>query len=78
LKEHAAVPSIDITGDEALRLILREKLSSGGCALEAAWDLKKPKPDPWKKFKFGKALYQRQNLPKLSTAPFFSNLPIDF
>jgi hypothetical protein len=65
LKKPDAVPSKVITGDEAIRLILHEKLSSGDHLLDAALDTKKPKPNPWKKFKFGKALYQRKDSPKL-------------
>lgn len=65
LKKPEAVPSKVITGDEAIRLILQEKLSSGDHLLEAALDPKKPKPNPWKNFKFGKSLYQRHDPPKL-------------
>jgi len=65
LKKPEAVPSKVITGDEAIRLILHEKFSSGDHLLDAALDPKKPKPNPWKNFKYGKSLYQRKNLPKL-------------
>ena len=59
LKKPEVVPSKVITGDEAIRLILQEKLNSGDHLLDAALNPKKPKSNPWKKFKFGKALYQR-------------------
>jgi len=65
LKKPEAAPSKVITGDGAIRLILQEKLSSGDHLLEAALDPKKPKPNPWKNFKFGKSLYQRHDPPKL-------------
>ena len=65
LKTPEAAPSKVITGAEAIRLILQEKLSSGDHLLETALDPKKPKPNPWRNFKFGKSLYQRQDLPKL-------------
>jgi hypothetical protein len=65
LKKPEAVPSNVITGDEAIRLILQEKLNSGDHLLQAALDPKKPKPNPWKNFTFGKSLYQRQDPPKL-------------
>lgn len=65
LKKPEAVPSKVITGDEAIRLILQEKLSSGDHLLDAALDPKKPKPNPWKNFKYGKSLYQRHDPPKL-------------
>jgi hypothetical protein len=65
LKKPEALPLKVITGDEAIRLILQEKLSSGDHLLDAALDPKKPKPNPWKNFKFGKSLYQRRDLPKL-------------
>lgn len=64
-KKSEAVPSNIITGDEAIRLILQEKLSSGDHLLDAALDPKRPKLNPWKNFNFGKSLYQRRNLPKL-------------
>jgi hypothetical protein len=65
LKKPEAVPSKVITGDEAIRLILQEKLNSGDHLLDALLDPKKPKFNPWRNFKFGKSLYQRRNLPKL-------------
>ena len=65
LKKPKAVPSKVITGDEAIRLILQEKLSSGDHLLDAVLDPKKPKPNPWKNFKYGKSLYQRHDPPKL-------------
>lgn len=65
LKKPEALPSKVITGDEAIRLILQEKLSSGDHLLDAALDPKKPKPNPWKNFKYGKSLYQRHDPPKL-------------
>jgi hypothetical protein len=65
LKKPEAVPSKVITGDEAIRLILQEKLSSGDHLLDAILNPKKPKPNPWKNFKYGKSLYQRKNNPKL-------------
>jgi hypothetical protein len=65
LKKSDVAPAKVITGDDALQLIIQEKLSSGDYALDAALNPKKPKPNPWKNFKFGKSLYQRQNPPKL-------------
>ena len=65
LKKPEAVPSKVITGDEGICLILQEKLSSGDHLLDAALDPKKPKPNPWRNFKFGKSLYQRKDSPKL-------------
>jgi len=65
LKNPPAVPSKVITGDEAIRLILQEKLISEDHLLDAALNPKKPKSNPWRNFKFGKSLYQRQGLPKL-------------
>jgi len=65
LRKPEAVPSKVITGDKALRLILQEKLNSGDHLLDAALGPKKPKPNPWRNFKFGKALYQRKDNPKL-------------
>jgi hypothetical protein len=51
--------------DEAIRLIIQEKLYSGDHLLDAALDPKKPKSNPWRNFKLGKALYQRKDPPKL-------------
>jgi hypothetical protein len=65
LKKPEAASSKVITGDEAIRLILQEKLNSGDHLLDAVLDPKKIKSNPWKNFKFGKSLYQRQDLPKL-------------
>jgi hypothetical protein len=65
LKKPEAVPTKVITGDEAIRIILQEKLSSGDHLLDAALDPKKPKTNPWKNFKYGKSLYQRHDPPKL-------------
>lgn len=64
-KKPEAVPSKVITGAEAIRLILHEKLSSENHFLDAVLDPKKPKSNPWRNFKFGKALYQRKDHPKL-------------
>lgn len=65
LKKLEAAPSKVITGTEAIRLIIQEKLSSEDHLLQAALNPKKPKPNPWRNFKFGKSLYQRQVPPKL-------------
>lgn len=65
LRKPESAPSKVITGDEALRLILQEKSNSGDYLLAAALVSKNPKPNPWKKFKFGKSLYQRHDSPKL-------------
>lgn len=50
-----------ISGDQALRLILKEKLATQTTPPVA----KKPKPNPWRNFKYGKSLYQRSSPPKL-------------
>ena len=65
LKKPEAAPAKVITGDEAIRLILQEKLYSGDHLLDAALDPKKPKSNPWRNFKFGKSLYKRKDPPKL-------------
>ena len=65
LKKPEAAPAKVITGDEAIRLILQEKLNSGDHLLSAALDPKKPKSNSWRNFKFGKSLYQRKDPPKL-------------
>ena len=65
VKKPEAAPSKVITGAEAIRLILQEKLNSADHLLDTVLDPKKPKSNPWRNFKFGKSLYQRQNLPKL-------------
>ena len=65
LKKPEAAPAKVITGDEAIRLILQEKLYSGDHLLDAVLDPKKPKSNPWRNFKFGKSLYQRKDPPKL-------------
>ena len=54
-----AVPRV-ISGDEALLLILKEKLTDVQTPAAA-----KPKSNPWRNFKHGKALYQRSSPPKL-------------
>jgi hypothetical protein len=50
LKKPEAVPSKVITGDEAIRLILQEKLNSGDHLLDALLDPKKPKFNPCNTF----------------------------
>jgi hypothetical protein len=65
LKKPDAAPAKVLTGDEAIRLILQEKLNSRDHLLDTALDPKKPKSNPWRKFKLGKALYQRKDSPKL-------------
>jgi hypothetical protein len=65
LKNPEAAPVKVVTGDEAIRRILQEKLNSGDYLLDVVLDPKKPKSNPWRNFKFGKSLYQRQDLPKL-------------
>ena len=64
MKPEPTQPKI-ITGQDALLLILKEKMDSDEDIFEAVLKLKKPKPNPWRNFKHGKALYQRKNSPKL-------------
>jgi hypothetical protein len=52
-----AVPRV-LSGDEALLLILKEKRTNAHTAA-------KPKSNPWRNFKHGKALYRRSLPPKL-------------
>ena len=49
-----------LSPDEALLLILKEKLTDEQTAV-----VRKPKSNPWRNFKHGKALYQRSVPPKL-------------
>jgi hypothetical protein len=60
-KKKSALPEQPrvLSGDEALLLILKEKLSDA--QPPAA---KKSKPNPWRNFKHGKALFQRSSSPK--------------
>jgi hypothetical protein len=64
-KKPETVQSKIITGNEALMLIIQEKLSSEDDSLDAALNPKKSKLNPWKKFKYGKSLYQHLDSPKL-------------
>lgn len=61
-KKKSAMPEQPrvLSGDEALLLILKEKLTDA--QTPAA---KKSKPNPWRNFKHGKALYQPSAPPKL-------------
>lgn len=59
-KSAPAQPQV-ISGDEALRLILKEKLAAQTTSPVA----KKSTSNPWRNFKFGKSLYQRSTPPKL-------------
>lgn len=54
-----AVPRV-LSGDEALLLILKEKLTDPQTPTPL-----KPKSNPWRNFKHGKALFQRSSPPKL-------------
>lgn len=54
-----------ISGDAALLLILQEKLGAENRSVDSTSKSKKTKPNPWRNFKHGKALYQRNSLPKL-------------
>ena len=49
-----------LSADEALLLILKEKLTDAQVSVA-----EKPKSNPWRNFKHGKALYQRSAPPKL-------------
>ena len=60
-RKSAPTPPRVLSGDEALRLILREKLATQ----VTSPGTKKSKPNPWRNFKFGKSLYQRSSEPKL-------------
>jgi hypothetical protein len=51
-----------LSGDEALLLILKEKLTDEHAMRSTT---AKPKSNPWRNFKHGKALYQHSSLPKL-------------
>jgi len=63
-KPGSAQPAI-ISGDAALMLILKEKLLAEDKLCDVPASPQKPKSNPWRNFKHGKALYQRTNLPKL-------------
>lgn len=54
-----------VSGDDALLLILKEKLEAEMIPTDAPFISQKPKANPWRNFKHGKALYQRYALPKL-------------
>jgi hypothetical protein len=49
-----------ICGTDALFLILKEKLGADPLPSDLSAISKKPKPNPWRNFKHGKALYQRK------------------
>jgi len=64
-KTVSAQPKV-ITGNEALLLILNEKMNSEAYSSNITAGSKKIRPNPWRNFKYGKALYQRiEVLPKL-------------
>jgi hypothetical protein len=63
-KLESAQPAI-ISGEAALRLILKEKLLAEDQLGDAPAKPQKLKSNPWRNFKHGKTLYQRTNLPKL-------------
>jgi hypothetical protein len=55
-----------ISGQQALLLILKEKLGTDPLQSDLSSIPKKTKPTPWRNFKHGKALFQRKaDLPKL-------------
>lgn len=54
-----------ISGNDALLLILKEKLEAEILPADLSSNSKKTKSNPWRNFKHGKVLYQRKNLPKL-------------
>jgi len=65
IKLETAQPSI-ISGTDALLLILKEKLETDPFPSDLSSIAKKEKPNCWRNFKHGKALYQRKDiLPKL-------------
>jgi hypothetical protein len=59
-KIEPAQPPI-ISGTDALFLILKEKLGDDPIPNDPSLISKKTKTNPWKNFKFGKALYQRKD-----------------
>ncbi len=63
-KEKRTVPAAPqaLSRNEALLLILKEKLTDAHAQPPT---VTKPKPNPWRSFKHGKALYQRSSPPKL-------------
>lgn len=63
-KAEPVQPAI-ITGDQALLIILKEKLNAETQVEDVHPDIKKTKTNPWRNFKHGKALFQRSSLPKL-------------
>jgi hypothetical protein len=64
-KTESAQPKV-ITGNEALLLILNEKMNSEAYSSNITAGSKKTRPNPWRNFKCGKALYQRnEDPPKL-------------
>lgn len=64
-KTTASTPPTLISGDEALLLILKEKLAPEMSPIDALLKSQTPKSNPWRNFKHGKALYQPKNPPKL-------------
>jgi hypothetical protein len=65
--QQAELPPKVISGQQALVRILKEKLGPDPLPSDLSSTSKKPKPNPWRNFKHGKALYQRKkdDLPKL-------------
>lgn len=64
-KTIVSIPPAVISGDEALLLILKEKPTSEMMPIDTSPKLRTPKPNPWRNFKHGKALYERNNTPLL-------------
>lgn len=65
IKQEEPQPSI-LSGTDALVLILKEKLGTDPLPSDLSSIPKKTKPNPWRNFKHGKALYQhKDDLPKL-------------
>lgn len=54
-----------ISGNDALLLILKEKMNLEDYSSEAALEPKKTKPNPWRNFKLNRALHQIKEFPKL-------------
>ncbi len=66
LVKHELTQPAVISGTDALLIILKEKLGTDPLPPDLSSIPKKPKPNRWRNFKHGKALYQRNDhLPKL-------------
>ncbi|CAG0989796.1 hypothetical protein ANAEL_02229 [Anaerolineales bacterium] len=64
-KTIVSIPPAVISGDEALLLILKKKLASEMMPIDTPPKPRTPKPNPWRNFKHGKVLYERNNTPLL-------------